>query len=173
MFQESQNRILSMALIHEKLYRSQDLSRIDLAGYIRSLATDLMHSYRSHSGPVALKINAKDVFLSIDQAVPCGLIINELISNSLKHAFPSHTHLSAQNRNGNKNEIHIDLTTTNENQVTLIVGDNGVGFPEDLDIQSLDSLGLRLINTLVGQLEGTLEMKNSDGTQFKLAFAGS
>lgn len=173
MFQESQNRILSMALIHEKLYRSQDLSGIDLAEYIRSLATDLMHSYRAQSGPVSLNVDATDVFLSIDKAVPCGLIVNELISNALKHAFPEHTHASVHEQNGRGNKIYIKLSADRQRQVRLVVGDNGIGFPEDLDVQSLDSLGLRLINTLVSQLEGTLELNNHDGAQFKLEFAMS
>ncbi len=173
MFQESQNRIQSMALIHEKLYRSDDLARIDLAEYIRSLATDLVQSYRANSGPVTLRINASDVFLSIDAAVPCGLIVNELVSNALKHAFPTRADTSASDWNGKEDEICIDLRSDDENQVTLTIKDNGVGFPRELDFQTLDSLGLRLINTLVDQLEGRLELNNSDGSEIKIVFASS
>jgi PAS domain S-box-containing protein len=167
MFQESQNRIQSMALIHEKLYRSQDLARIDLAEYVRNLATDLVRTYRAQSGPVNLKINAADVFLSIDKAVPCGLIVNELICNALKHAF------SARRSNAEENEIRVDLSSDHEQQVTLVVGDNGVGFPKDLDFQTLDSLGLRLINTLIGQLEGAIELNSNDGAEFKITFSAA
>jgi PAS domain S-box-containing protein len=170
MFEESQNRILSMALIHEKLYRSQDLARIDLAEYIQTLAGDLVRSYRARSGPVKLNVHAAGVFLSIDKAVPCGLIVNELVSNALKHAFPSNGN-SPTNGTDIDNEIRIDLSADAENRVTLLVGDNGVGFPQDLDVQTMDSLGLRLVHTLVSQLEGTLELQSDKGAKFRLAFS--
>jgi two-component sensor histidine kinase len=169
MFQESQNRILSMALIHEKLYRSQDLSRVDLTEYIQTLAGDLVRSYRARSGPANLRVQAADVFLSIEKAVPCGLIVNELVSNALKHAFPANGDSSTNGFDAD-NEIFIGLSTDTENRVTLIVADNGVGLPQDLDVGTSDSLGLRLVHTLVSQLDGTLELRSENGAEFNLTF---
>jgi len=160
LFQESQNRVRSMALIHEKLYRSQDLARINFAEYIRNLATHLVRSYRASSGPVSLKVDANDVSLSIDAAVPCGLIINELVSNSLKYAF----------KDGREGEIRIELRSDRDRQVTLIVADNGVGFPKDLDFRYTESLGMQLVNTLTNQLDGTVELHSNGGTEFKITF---
>ena len=160
LFQESQNRVRSMALIHEKLYRSQDLARINFAEYIRNLATHLVRSYRANSGPVSLKVDANDVSLSIDAAVPCGLIINELVSNSLKYAF----------KDGREGEIRIELRSDRDRQVTLIVADNGVGFPKDLDFRYTESLGMQLVNTLTNQLDGTVELHSNGGTEFKITF---
>ena len=160
LFQESQNRVRSMALIHEKLYRSQDLARINFAEYIRNLATHLVRSYRASSGPVNLKVNTNDISLSIDTAVPCGLIINELVSNALKHAFAD----------GREGEIHIELRSDRDHQVTLIVGDNGVGFPKGLDFRYTESLGMQLVNTLTNQLNGTVELHSNGGTEFKIMF---
>jgi two-component sensor histidine kinase len=167
MFQESQNRILSMALIHERLYQSQDLARIDLSEYLQTLSAELIHSYRANAAPIKLKIDAEDVLLNIKKAVPCGLIVNELVSNALKHAFPAHQ------QNGKEPEVRIQLSADPQDRVTLIVSDNGVGFPKDVDLQTLESLGLRLVNTLITQLEGTLELANHDGTEFKLQFSAS
>ena len=176
LFRESRDRIRSMALIHEKLYRSRDLARVDFSEYIRSLAAYLVRSYRASSGPVALKVNADDVLLGIDTAVPCGLIINELISNSLKHAFPPNGDKPAgvdPMVNGpdiKEGEIRVELCSDQDHQLTLIVGDNGVGFPEGLDFRETESLGMQLVNTLVGQLDGTVELYCNGGTQFKITF---
>lgn len=159
MFKESQNRVKSMALIHEKLYQSKDLARIDFAEYIRNLTNYLFRSYGVTSNRIKLKKNVDDVFLGLDTAIPCGLIINELVSNSLKHAFPD----------GKEGEIHICLFLDND-KFTLIVRDNGVGFPKDLDFRNTESLGLQLVITLVEQLEGTIDLKRSGGTEFKIIF---
>ncbi len=161
LFKESQSRIRSMALIHERLYQSGDLARIDFAQYIRSLAADLFRSYEVSSGAITLKINAGDVLLGIDRAIPCGLIVNELVSNSLKHAFPA----------GKKGEIQINLRSDNDNGFTLTLSDNGVGFPKDLDFRNAETLGLQLVITLVKQLKGTIELDRSSGTEFKITFA--
>jgi len=161
MFQESQNRVRSMALVHERLYRSQDLARIDLAEYIQSLATYLFRSYGVNPEAIKLRINVQDVSLGIDGAIPCGLIINELVSNSLKHAFPD----------GRKGEVAIELFPAHDSQLTLVVRDNGAGFPEDLDFRTTQSLGLQLVITLVEQLEGTIELHRDSGTAFKITFS--
>jgi len=158
-FKESQNRIKSMALIHKKLYQSKDLARIDFAEYVRSLIADLFRSYKADYDLITLKINIDDVFLGIDTAIPCGLIINELVSNSLKYAFK-----------GGQGEIRIDLHSEKEGKFTLIVSDSGLGLPKDLDFRNTESLGLQLICTLVDQLQGTIGLDRTGGTKFKIAF---
>ncbi len=172
LFRESQNRIRSMALIHEKLYRSDDLAGIDFGEYVRSLSAFLVRSYRANSGPVALKVNANDIFLGIDSAVPCGLIINELVSNALKHAFPQTGNNTGEPVGpvGKENEIRVELGADADRQVTLIVGDNGIGFPQDLDFRNTESLGMQLVTTLTNQLNGSLELDSNDGTQFTIRF---
>jgi len=160
-FKESQNRVKSMALIHEKLYESKDLSRIDFAEYIRSLTASLFRSYGVSPGAITLKINGDDVLLGIDTAIPCALIINELISNSLKHAFPARK----------EGKIRITLRSDNDDKFTLIISDNGVGFSKDLDFRNTETLGLQLVMTLVQQLKGTIELDRSSGTEFKITFA--
>lgn len=159
-FQDSQNRVRSMALIHEKLYRSKNLAEIDLGEYVNDLVTYLFRSYKAYGKGITLKVQAEDVHLGIDAAVPCGLIINELISNALKHAFP----------NNHQGEILVELQK-NQQQISLCISDNGIGFPPDLDFQKTNSLGLQLVNTLVGQLDGTIELQNGSGTTFKINFA--
>lgn len=168
MFKESQNRIKSMTLIHEKLYQSKDLARIDFAEYIKALTTDLFRSYGVSSNAITLKINVGGVLLGIDTAIPCGLIINELVSNSLKHAFPADNACSKGSES--KGEIRIDLHLTNASRVTLIVSDNGIGFPKDFDFWNTTSLGLRLVSVLTNQLGGTVEIDRSGGTTFRITF---
>ena len=160
MFEEIQNRIQSMALIHEKLHQSEDMVRIDFSEYIQSLTAYLYQTYGAQSADITLKSNADDIFLDIDIAVPCGLILNELVSNSLKHAFTEEL----------RGEIRIDFHSDTDNQLTLTVSDNGVGFPQDLDFRNTESLGLRLIVMLTEQLDGTLELDSSDGTKFEITF---
>jgi two-component sensor histidine kinase len=160
-FQESQHRVRSMALIHEKLYQSENLAQIDFGEYIRSLVTSLSRSYSARAGDITLDIRADDVPLGIDTAVPCGLILNELVSNALKYAFPD----------GRAGQVRVELTADDDRRVTLTVGDDGVGFPEGLDFRGTTSLGLQLVNTLVDQLEGSIELNNGRGTEFKITFS--
>lgn len=155
-----QNRVISMALIHEQLYQSEDLAQIDFAEYIENLATNLLTSYERDTNAIALKLNIDDIKLNIDTAIPCGLIINELISNSLKYAFIP----------GKSGEISISFHVKSDNQLQLSISDNGIGLPVDLDINNLDSLGLQLVTALTSQLEGTLEINNNIGTQFIISF---
>jgi PAS domain S-box-containing protein len=162
MFKESQSRVRSMALIHEKLYQSSDLASIDLSAYVRELAATLFRSYGVRPGNVSLEVCAPGILLGIDSAVPCGLIINELVSNCLKHAFPA----------GRSGEIRIELGRQDDNNLVLRVSDNGVGLPKDLDFENLKSLGLRIVRTLTEQLNGALEFHNSGGTQFTITFTG-
>ena len=158
-FKESQDRVRTMAIIHEKLYQSTDLARVDFAGYIRDLTANLYRSYGVSQETIGLRMHVKNVFLGIDMAIPCGLIINELVSNSLKHAFPE----------GKRGEIFIDLSTDHD-QITLIVGDNGGAFQKGVDFRKTGSLGLQLVISLVEQLEGTIELHSDGQTEFRIAF---
>ncbi len=161
---ESQNRIKSMALIHEKLYRSRDLSDIDFNDYVYSLASDLFKFYAVDTDKIALKLDIEDIAFEIDTAIPCGLLINELLTNSLKHAFPE----------GRGGEINISLRKkqiAGDIEYEMIVGDNGVGIPEDFDIGKTKSLGLQLIMTLTEhQLQGKFHLDRTRGTKFHINF---
>jgi len=162
MLKDSQNRIMSMALIHEKLYRSENLSKIDLKEYIDDLVSGLFQSYGISDDEVTLNINVENFSLGIDSAIPCGLIINELVSNSLKHAFPD----------GRSGEIKIFIRSTNE-MIELVIGDNGVGIPKDVDLRKTKSLGLHIVNVLVEkQLHGEIALNREKGTEFRIEFRG-
>ena len=157
---ESRARIKSMALIHERLYASPDLASVDMGKYTRSLVADLHHSHGTEESSVRLTFNIDDIPLGITEAIPCGLIINELVSNALKHAFPK----------GKAGEISIQLLRTGANRITLTVSDNGIGFPEQIDFRRSPSLGLTLVNSLVEQLGGTIELDRREGTSFTISF---
>ncbi len=161
MFQESQNRIHSMALLHESLYQSNNLSRIDFPEYIRQLAAHLFHSYGVPADRIHLRTDLDRLYLNLDAAVPCGLIINELISNSLKYAFPD----------GRKGEVRVELHEQPDHMARLVVADNGVGLRTDIDWETARSLGLRLVRTLADQLGAKLEVQSRDGTQIQLTFS--
>jgi PAS domain S-box-containing protein len=157
---ESQRRIRSMALVHEKLYRSSDFSRIDFGEYVRSLVTALFQSCRTDSNRVRLDCKAEDVFLDINTAIPCGLVANELIVNALKHAFPE----------GRSGVIKTRLRPLGKDEYRFVISDNGVGFPKDLDFRNTESLGMQLVTLLVGQLDGTIDLKRKGGTTFDIVF---
>jgi two-component sensor histidine kinase len=157
---DSQMRVRSMALIHEKLYQSENLSLIDLGSYIRSLSNNLLQSYRKETGSIDLLIHAEEIVTGIDNVVPIGLILNELISNSLKHAFPDEQ----------DGEIEIVLQRAPGENVLLRYSDTGIGLPEDFDIQSSQSLGMRLVFSLARQLNGEIKLVNQAGVKFELCF---
>jgi Amt family ammonium transporter len=158
---ESQNRIKAMALIHEKLYRSKDFANVEFNDYIKTLVNDLFASYKVSTSRVALKLDIENISLGIDTAIPTGLIINELVSNSLKYAFPE----------GKDGEIKIFLRSLNDGENKLIVSDNGVGLPESLDIKKAESLGLRMITNLTERsLHGKVNINKSNGTEFQIIF---
>ena len=170
-FRDSQARVRTMALIHEKLYRSVDLERINFTEYGRSLASYLIRSYQTPSSRVYLNIDRTDVRLDIDRAVPCGLIINELVTNSLKYAFPCEPDSPRGGRtDGGRDEIYINMVRLADQRLRLTVTDSGVGFPQDLDFRKTGTLGLRLVNTLVDQLEGTIDLSCKNGTRFEIIF---
>ena len=159
-FRESQNRVRSMALVHEKLYRSKTLNQIEFSDYINSLAKDLFNSYSIEKKRIAFISNFDGTFLEIDTGILCGLIVNELISNSLKHAFPD----------GKEGEIYVSMHLNPDNNYDLIVKDNGVGFPDDIDFRDTESLGLQLVTSLTSQLGGKIELEKNGFTQFEIIF---
>lgn len=164
LFKDSQNRIRSMALIHEKLHQSSNLLKINFDDYIRDLADNLLRSYAASSQTATLRTNAAGVWLNIDTAIPCGLIINELVSNALKHAFPAPNPTNA---------IRVEILPTPDDRFTLTVQDTGIGFPPDLDFRNTDSLGLELVCIFTEQLEGTIERDPTEaaGTTFMITFS--
>ncbi|MDO9045536.1 MAG: histidine kinase dimerization/phosphoacceptor domain -containing protein [Methanobacteriaceae archaeon] len=161
-FKESQNRARSMAIIHERLYQSVNLKKIDFSDYIRTLSSELFHAYVDDSARIRLEINLDAIFLDINLAIPLGLIINELITNSLKHGFPE----------GRSGKITINFHEK-ENLYELIVEDNGIGFPEKLDFQNTPSLGLQIVNSLADQIDGEIYLDRSQGTVFTITFKKS
>lgn len=174
LIKESRDRVKSMAIIHEKLYQSDDLAEIYFADYIKSLANYLFSSYTKKCDHIKMNIDADNIYLDIDDAIPCGLIMNEILSNSLKHAFPwigSQETLNGTFEDLPKKEgqIHISFKENND-KLVLSISDNGVGFPKDFDFKNADSLGLRLVNMLVDQLNGTMELNNKNGSEFKFIF---
>ncbi len=166
-FMESRNRIRTMALVHEKLYESADLSRIDFSKYMQSLLAYMDSSYNLNPEQVQvhIDINQKSHYFKVDTAISCGLILNELISNSCKYAFP-------ENRTGN---IYLyfgkEKGILNTDQYILEVSDDGVGIDPAIDIKNTDSLGLQLIDMLTQQIEGTLDLDRTNGTKFTIRFA--
>ena len=158
-FKESQNRARSMALIHERLYQSTDLKRIDFGDYIRTLANDLYHTYVMDTSLIKLNVDVDDIRLDINTSIPLGLILNELVTNSLKHAFP----------HSSSGEIDI-IFHTQDKSYLLEVKDDGIGFNENIDYKNTDSLGLRLVTNLTDQIEGKIEFSNKSGTSFKIIF---
>lgn len=160
MFVNSQNRIKTMALIHEKLYHSDDLARVDFSDYIPALVDDLFETYKISPQDIELEVEVSDVLLDLDQAIPCGLMLNELISNSLKYAFP----------NGRKGKISVQLGPNKKGDTRLVVQDNGIGLPEGFDYRKSKSLGLQLISILSRQLQGGIELRSEAGTAFAITF---
>lgn len=163
-FRDSQNRIRSMALVHEELYQSKNLADIDFRDYINKLVKELCHTYDLEADKVMIHVDVQKIILSVDKAIPCGLIMNELISNSIKHAF-SKVHTT-------NNEIIVKCELKAENKVQLIVSDNGIGIPSAIDLDHTESLGLHLVNILVkDQLDGEIKINNKKGTSFQIIFA--
>lgn len=160
MFMESDNRIKSMSIIHNKLYNSKDYEHIDFSDYIRTLVTNLTLTYGINTTKIKVNIFVDELLINIDTAIPCGLIINELVSNSFKYAFPG----------GRKGNVNVQLTKIFSGKYQLIVEDDGIGLPENFNIESNISLGMKLVILLTKQLDGTFEYKAKKGTQFKIEF---
>ncbi len=157
-------RIRTIALVHQKLYQSKNLSRIDLGEYIQDLANLLIESYNSLSGRVSLNLSTSSVNVLIDTAIPCGLIINELITNALKYAFPNEV----------RGEINIQLFKSADDLITLKISDNGIGIPESIDIFNSETLGIQLLSSIVEhQLRGKIEFEFSKGVSCTISFKDS
>ncbi len=161
LFKESQARVKAMALLHETLWQSSDLSRIDMAHYIQTLTKHLFHSYGVTAEAVTLKLNIAPVSLSMETAITCGLLINELVSNSLTHAFPS----------GRKGTVTIALEPSADERYRLVIRDDGIGLPEDFAVEQVSSLGWQLVPMLIEQLNGTLERQRGQSTALAVTFS--
>ena len=160
LFQESQNRIRSMAMVHEKLYKSNNVSKIDFKQYMSDLVDSLSYNHRIN--PDNVKKKMEPVLFDVETAIPCGLIVNELVTNTFKHAFPD----------GNVGEITVELFKEGDT-VFIKVSDSGIGFPEDIDFKNTKSLGLKLVNSLVMQLDGEIQLDTTNGTTFTVSFTRS
>lgn len=158
LLQESKNRVRSMALIHEKLYRSLDLAHIDFSEYVSSLTESLFKAFRIRG--VSYSVESKTAYLDIDKAIPCGLILNELISNTLKHAFPD----------GRTGRVSVSFSVSDDRQAVLSVNDNGIGLPPGLDCSNTYTLGLQLVYDLTSQLGGSVTVSQENGTGFTITF---
>ena len=160
-FRTSQRRIKSMSLIHEQLYQSKNFSKVNFAEYLNNLVVDLFDTYSINTDKITLRLNLDEINLNITTAINCGLIVNELVSNSLKYAFPK----------GTEGTIDISLFSDIDNNCTLIVRDNGIGLSQNLELKNIKSLGLQLVRLLANQLQATLELNGSAGTKVYLKFS--
>jgi two-component system, sensor histidine kinase PdtaS len=158
--EDCQQRIQSMALVHQSLYQSRELDRMDCAAYLRGLATELCRAHAAEERHITLTLRTDDVWVRVETAIPCGLILSELLANALKHAFPA----------GRPGNIEVTFRPDPIGLCVLNVRDDGVGFPAGLDFRQADSLGLQLVGLLAEQLGGTLEMPKGHGTHWKLTF---
>jgi PAS domain S-box-containing protein len=159
LFRESQNRVRSIALFHEKLYQSRDLGRVEIAEYLKGLAHDSFATYGVNPDDIVLAVHTEDIPLGVDAAISCGLIVNELVSNSLKHAFPD------------RRQGQVEVTLRSDGcDVVLEVADNGVGIPASLDVHSASTLGLKLVAIFTEQVGGTIDLERERGTKFRLRF---
>jgi len=159
-FRDMENGVHTMALVHESLYSSENLARIDFAEYAQSLASDILASLQSPDAPVQLKTDLEPLIIGVDLALPCGLILNELISNACKHGFPNGT-----------GEVKLTLRSKPDGKCSLLVEDSGQGIPSHLDVNTSKSLGLRLVRLLAQQIHGSFEVCRSDpGTAARLEF---
>jgi two-component sensor histidine kinase len=159
-FEESMNRIQAIALVHEKLYNSKDMTKIDFANYLNDLTRYLFYTYNINRQLVLLHLNVGDISLGIDTAVPCAMIINELVSNSLKHGFPD----------GREGEITVSLNINDEGKHALMVRDTGIGVPPGFDLQSSGSLGIQIVLSLIKQIRGKIEIGGNGGLSITIIF---
>jgi PAS domain S-box-containing protein len=158
---ESQTRVRAMSVVHERLYQSPELVSFDASGYVQSIVNHLFGVYSDPTRAIVLDVQVDEISLDISKAIPCALIINELVSNALKYAYP---------RREEQGKISVELRSTGDSSLTLSVSDNGVGLPPDLDLQDPPSLGLQLVTMLTQQIGGQLELDTSAGTEFKINF---
>ncbi|MEO8086585.1 MAG: histidine kinase dimerization/phosphoacceptor domain -containing protein [Bacteroidota bacterium] len=157
---EGQNRVRSMALVHEKFYQSEELGEINFQEYTEKLCHFLKQSYAGQDAPIAIHVDAEGIGFDMDTAMPCGLLITEIVSNSLKYGFPNH-------RQG---EINIEFRKVPEKKMMMTIADNGIGLPNGFDIEKSESLGMQLIIALTSQLDGELKFSGESGTRFSITF---
>ena len=150
-------------MVHEKMYQIGDLARMEIGSYLKSLTHHISQMYLTNPLSVTIKIKAKDILLPIDQAIPCALLVNELLSNSLKYAFPKRK----------PGKIEISMATDGTGYYVLVVADNGIGLPLHIDYKKTKSLGMQLVTTFASQLQGTIELQRKQGTKFTIKFAQS
>ncbi len=162
LFLESENRVKAMSMIHERLYRTKDLRNIDFGEYLHSLTTELFNAYRDDNSDIHLITDINDITLDVALAIPCALIVNELVTNSLKYAFPD----------GGPGEIHIALDRPGHDRYLLTIKDNGIGIPPDIDMENAKTMGLRIAQSLAGQIRADLTLDRSGGTGFNIEFQG-
>jgi PAS domain S-box-containing protein len=155
---ESQGRIKSMAMVHEKLYQSPSLTKIDLKDYVEALVSNIFFTYGISANHIKSEVNVENIEIGIDTAIPCGLIINELVTNSVKHAFPD-----------NNGRVKVKITSHHDD-IELLISDDGIGLPENLDYEKTESLGLKLVKSLVDQIDGHMTLHTNDGTSIKIIF---
>ncbi len=163
MLTDSQNRIQSMALIHQTLYQSNNFARVYFTEFLEALVPTLVNSYREANKNILVNMDAGSVYLSMNSAIPCGLLINELITNAFKHAFVDRT----------QGEISVSLVVAGPGQLCLAVSDDGIGLPQEIDVNNTETLGLRLVSLLSQQLEGELSIHRQHPTRFSLIFPQS
>ena len=161
LFQDTRDRVKSMALVHEKLYQSKDLGRVEMAEYARQLMNDLFQINGAAASKIQLRLELEPVLVPVDVAIPCGLILNELTTNAIRHAFDGRS----------SGEISVQLLTSSPETVQLTFADDGRGFSPQQDWRSADTLGLQLVRMLTDQLQGTINMINGRGTTFQLSFS--
>ncbi len=162
-FKETENRVRSMAMLHEALYQSENLNRISAKEYIHNIASYLFQSYNAVNQGINLHLEVEDLSFGIDTAIPCGLIINELVTNALKHAFPA----------GRTGEIRICLHCFDDDRWELVVADDGAGLPKDMHVRHKESLGLGIVQALAKQLQGEMELNVLNGAEFRIKFKGT
>ena len=155
---ESQGRVKTMAMVHEKLYQSDSFAKINIKEYLENLVSDIFYSYGIKTGSIESVLDIEDININIDTAIPLGLIVNELVTNSVKYAFPQ-----------GEGTIKIKITSLTD-ETELIIADNGIGVPEDFDIEKIETLGLQLVNNLVNQIDGDIGIDGSNGTEYKITF---
>jgi two-component sensor histidine kinase len=160
LFSESRNRVRSMALVHENLYRAGNFSKISMLAHIETLSASLARAYGLNAGSIELRTDVEDISLDLDIAIPVGLIVNELTSNALKHAFPD----------GRQGLVHIGLRRLGPNRCELTLRDDGIGMDGTIDPRHSDSMGLQLVHDLTEQLHGSIEVTRAGGTTFTLSF---
>ncbi|MGR3310052.1 MAG: sensor histidine kinase, partial [Candidatus Brocadiales bacterium] len=167
---DSQSRINAMALVHEKLYQTKDLANINFHEYTKHLTNDIFRSFGSSVGNIELKIDVESIDLDVDTSIHCGLIMNELISNALKYAFPYPSTGAADSPNRGEITITMRRSVDSKFEIDFIISDNGIGMPEDLDFRNTKTLGLHLVNILVKQLDGEINLNKNKGTEFQIKF---